>query len=320
MKVSDIVISSLEDQGIEYVFGIPGEENSDIMMSLEQSDKITFILTHDETQAGMMAIGYAQVSGKPACCLSTLGPGLSNMATAMGQALQDGVPMIAIVGQGSTDRVSRDSHQIIDQVSFAEPITKRALSLRNGDMIPHKVKHLVLKAISDKPGSVMLEIPENVAKMEGVYHFLSKATKVVQYADFGDIDKASEIISHSTKPLVLIGSGVHRELATESVRNFLKCRSFEVANTFQGKGVSGNNTIGFMDQHNKHLVDIAELVITIGYDMVEVAAEKLGLENKRVINICVHPHRDDPFFHPDLELIGNIETTLKRLTKEIKDA
>ena len=320
MKVSEIVVNALEDQGIEYVFGVPGEENADFVQSLEQSSKIRFILTHDETQAGMMAIGYAQVSGKPAVCLSTLGPGLTNMATAMGQALQDGVPMIAIVGQGSTERVQRDSHQIIDQVAFAEPITKRAMTLNNADMIDTKIKHLVKTAISGKPGSVMLELPENIAKLDGVYHQADKVRRVVQYADFGDIARAADIVAHSTKPLVLIGAGVHREGATEAVRNLLKTRSFEVANTMQGKGVAGNNTVGFMDQHNKYLIDRAELVICIGYGMVEVSAEKLGLDKKRVINICIEPHSDDPFFNPDLELIGNMSVTIDRLAKEISNA
>ena len=320
MKVSDIVVQSLEDQGIEYVFGVPGEENADFVQSLEQSDTITFVLTHDETAAGMMAIGYAQVSGKPAVCLSTLGPGLTNMATAMGQALQDGVPMIAIVGQGSTERVSRDSHQIIDQIAFAAPITKRALSLRNAHMVSQKVKHLVKVAISGKPGTVMLEIPENIAKMDGLYHHMKKESKIIQYADFSEIAEAADVIAHSLKPLILIGAGVHREGATEAVRNLLKSRSFEVANTFQGKGVAGNNTVGFMDGFNKNLIDIAELVITIGYGQVEVAAEKLGLDGKKVINICIEPHSDDPFFHPDMELIGDMTTTINRLTQEIENA
>jgi len=319
MKVSDVLVKALEDQGVEYVFGVPGEENADFMQSLHKSEKITFILTHDESAAGFMALAYAQVKGTPAAVVATLGPGVTNLATSLAQATQDGAPLIAIVGQGSTMRLERDSHQIINQVEFLTPITKRVTPIRVPSVVYKQVEIAVKESLSGKAGAVVLELPEDVAKEEAVVRPCVKPTKRYQEIDEGLIRQAAKLVRDAEKPLVLIGAGVHRERVTEETRNLINRLNLRTVNTFQGKGVFGNNTVGFMDGHNLELVDESDVVIAIGYGQVECAAEKLRLpeRGRKIIHICIEKHSFDPIYSPDIDLVGNMSDIIYRLTEEI---
>ena len=317
MKVSDMLVKALEDQGIEIVLGVPGEENADFMQSLEASSKIRFILTHDETQAGMMGVSYGTLTHKPVAIVATLGPGATNVATAVGQATQDGSPLILIVGQGSTCRLDRDSHQIMDQMKFFEPIAKRAVSIREPNLVSGIVHKAVKAAISGKPGAVVIELPEDVAKLEGDYRELPKAEAVVAIS-FGSKTDAVRMIRSSTKPVILIGAGVSRGGASHVVRKLADKTGFPVVNTMQGKGViPEGNTVGFMDKSGLEPIKEADLIIAIGYGQVEVAAEKLGLNGKKIINISVVETSADPIYIPDIELVGNIETIIAKLTQKL---
>ena len=164
MLASELLIRCLEEEGIEIIFGLPGEENADFMMALEKSEKIRFVLTRHEQGAAFMAEAYGRLTGNPAGCLSTLGPGATNLITGVADANMDRAPMIVLTGQGSTDRLHKESHQIMDTVSMFKPVTKWATSIYNPDTIPEIVRKAVRISRSEKPGAVLIELPEDIAR------------------------------------------------------------------------------------------------------------------------------------------------------------
>ncbi|MCZ6619017.1 MAG: thiamine pyrophosphate-binding protein, partial [Gammaproteobacteria bacterium] len=166
MKASDLFVLCLEAEGIEYIFGVPGEENADFMMSLEQSDKIRFVLTRHEQGASFMAEIYGRLTGNPAGCLGTLGPGAANLITGVADANMDRAPMLVLTGQGATHRLHKESHQVMDVVSMFKPVTKWAQTVYHADNIPEIVRKAVRLARTEKPGACHIELPEDIAKAE----------------------------------------------------------------------------------------------------------------------------------------------------------
>ena len=166
MKASDLLVKCLEEEGIEYIFGVPGEENADFMISLEQSKQIKFILTRHEQGAAFMAEIYGRLTGNPAVCLGTLGPGATNLITGVADSNMDRAPMLVLTGQGSTDRLHKESHQIMDVVAMFRPVTKWATTILNPDTIPEIIRKAVRLARTEKPGAVHIELPEDIAGMD----------------------------------------------------------------------------------------------------------------------------------------------------------
>ncbi len=332
MKVSDILVKSLLVQGIKFVIGVPGEENADFMLSLQKTNKIKFILAHDETQAGMIGIGYSTITKVPVAVVTTLGPGATNVATAVGQATQDGAALIVIVGQGSTKRLERDSHQIMNQIQFFQPIAKRVVSIREPNLVSGIVHKAVRESISGKPGAVVIELPENIARMDGEYRDLPRASRDLGRTSYFPndlaISEAINMIVSSKNPIFIVGAGVVRDDATYHLRklihwiNSLSKSEIKVVNTFQAKGaVIGSKTVGFMDKFGIKPILQSDLIIAVGYGQVEVSAEKLGIVGKKIINISSVPTSEDPLYIPDIELIGDVCDTLgsirRALTPEV---
>ncbi|MDH3970792.1 MAG: thiamine pyrophosphate-binding protein, partial [Gammaproteobacteria bacterium] len=164
MKASDLFVRCLENEGIEYIFGVPGEENADFMMSLEKSKKIRFILTRHEQGAAFMAEIYGRLTGNPAGCLGTLGPGATNLITGVADANMDRAPMLVLTGQGASTRLHKESHQIMDVVSMFEPVTKWAMGVLHEDTIPEIVRKAVRLSRTEKPGACLIELPEDIAR------------------------------------------------------------------------------------------------------------------------------------------------------------
>ena len=165
MKASDLFIKCLEEEGIEYIFGVPGEENADIMMSLEDSP-IRFVLTRHEQGAAFMAEIYGRLTGNPAGCLGTLGPGASNLITGVADGNMDRAPMLVLTGQGATQRLHKESHQVMDVVAMFAPVTKWAETIRHPDTIPEVIRKAIRLARTEKPGAVHVELAEDLAKLE----------------------------------------------------------------------------------------------------------------------------------------------------------
>ncbi|MCK5363113.1 MAG: acetolactate synthase large subunit, partial [Gammaproteobacteria bacterium] len=276
MKASDLLVRCLEEEGIEYIFGVPGEENADFMMSLEKSKKIRFILTRHEQGAAFMAEVYGRLTGNPAGCLGTLGPGATNLITGVADSNMDRAPMLVLTGQGSTDRLHKESHQIMDVVSMFRPVTKWAVTILNADTIPEIIRKAVRLARTEKPGAVHIELPENIAEMETSKLPISPRRFRRSVPDSKIVDKAFALLEGTRKPVILAGNGCIRKRASKQLRRLCEQTGIGVISTFMAKGCVDMDAdyclytvgLGSKDRVSK-VIDDADLVITLGFDMVE---------------------------------------------------
>lgn len=327
MKASDLFVKCLETEGIEYIFGVPGEENADFMMSLEKSEEIRFVLTRHEQGAAFMAEVYGRLTGNPAGCLGTLGPGATNLITGVADANMDRAPLLALTGQGATSRLHKESHQIMDVVGMFEPVTKWATTVYNADTIPEIVRKAVRVSRSEKPGAVHIELPEDIAKhpatatpME-VHRFRRPvpADKIV--------DAAFELIKKAKKPVIIAGNGTIRRRASKQLRAFCEATGIGVMSTFMAKGAVDMDadyclyTIGLGNKDLPALViDEADLVITLGFDMVEYHPHLWNPNSdKRIIHADFLPTEVDQHYDPEVEVVGDLAHTLWMLNERVRE-
>src|SRR6476469_10496353 len=238
MKAADLFIKCLEAEGVEYIFGLPGEENADLIMSLADSKKsIKFVLVRHEQAAAFMADMYGRLTQKVGVCLSTLGPGATNLTTGVANANMDRSPILVITGQTDTDFLHKESHKNMDAVAMFEPITKWRWSIRNADSIPEIVRRAFKIALEEKAVAVHLELPQDIAKMESEIKPI-KAQQVLRSRPNKDlIEEAAELLLASKTPIVLVGNGCIRGRASLSVRKFVEKTGICSMNTFMAKGV-----------------------------------------------------------------------------------
>ncbi len=323
MKASDLLVKCLEEEGIEYIFGVPGEENADFMLSLEQSDKIKFILTRHEQGAAFMAEIYGRLTGNPAGCLGTLGPGATNLITGVADSNMDRAPMLVLTGQGSTDRLHKESHQIMDVVSMFEPVTKWATTILNPDTIPEIVRKAVRIARTEKPGAVHIELPEDIASMESDEVPMAPRRFRRSVPDDKIVDRAFEMLEKAKRPIVLAGNGCIRKRASKQLRIFCEQTGIGVISTFMAKGCVDMDadyclyTIGLGSKDRVSLaIDDADLVITLGFDMVEYHPELWNPKSdKQIIHADFLAAEIDAHYHPEVELIGDLAHTLWMLNQ-----
>ena len=323
MKVSDLFVACLEEEGIEYIFGVPGEENADFMLSLQDSRRIRFILTRHEQGAAFMAEVYGRLTGNPAGCLGTLGPGASNLITGVANANMDRVPMLVLTGQGSTKRLHKESHQIMDVVGMFEPVTKWAISIRNLDTIPEILRKAVRLARMEKPGAVHVELPEDLAKQESrevpmvprrFYRSVPSAVVVRQ---------AFDLLMKARRPVILAGNGCIRKHASGELRALCERTGIGVISTFMAKGCVDVGapyclyTVGLgAKDHSNLALDDADLVLTLGFDMVEYHPALWNAQrDKVIIHADFLPAEIDQFYHPEIELVGDLQWMLKELNR-----
>ena len=214
MKASDLLVRCLEEEGIKYIFGVPGEENADFMMSLEASTRIKFILTRHEQGASFMAEIYGRLTGNPAGCLGTLGPGATNLITGVADSNMDRAPMLALTGQGSTDRLHKESHQIMDVVGMFTPVTKWSTTILNPDTIPEIVRKAVRLARTEKPGAVHIELPEDIASMESSEKPLTPRRFRRSVPESKVVDQAFAMLGNARRPIIIAGNGCIRKRAS----------------------------------------------------------------------------------------------------------
>ncbi len=326
MKASDLMVKCLESEGIEYIFGVPGEENADFMISLEESKSIRFILTRHEQGAAFMAEIYGRLTGTPACCLGTLGPGATNLITGVADANMDRAPMLVLTGQGSTLRLHKESHQIMDVVKMFEPVTKWAETVIHPDTIPEIIRKAVRIARSEKPGAVLIELPEDVAERETD----SLPMKPIRFrrpiASKEMVSATAERIRAARRPLIIAGNGCVRKRASEHLRELVDLTGIGVLNTFMAKGAidpaspQSLFTIGLGSKDiGTCAIDAADLVITIGFDMVEYHPQLWNPEgDKSIIHVDFIPSEIDRSYHPEIELLGDVADNLSALVEEFK--
>ncbi|MFV2057045.1 MAG: acetolactate synthase large subunit, partial [Thiohalomonadales bacterium] len=324
IKASDLFIKALENEGVEYIFGVPGEENLDLLESLRKSS-IKLILTRHEQGAGFMAATYGRLTGKAGVCLATLGPGATNLVTAAAYAQLGAMPMLMITGQKPIKKSKQGRFQIIDVVDMMRPITKYAKQIVHGHTIPATVREAFRLAEEERPGAVHLELPEDVAAEDVPSAQLFSVNQSRRpIVDTVAIDDAVEMIRAARMPMLLIAAGANRKRINVALSRFIEKIGMPFCNTQMGKGVVGGyhplylGTAALSDGDYLHCaIDRADLVINVGHDVVEKPPFIMEPNCKQVIHVNFNSAEVDEVYFPQLELIGDIASTIERLTEKL---
>ena len=293
---AQVLVDCLEAEGVDVMFGIPGEETLDLMFAIRDS-KIRFIPVRHEQGAAFMADVYGRLTGRAGVCLSTLGPGATNLVTGVADAYLDGAPLVAITGQVGTDRMQLTSHQYLDLTAMFEPITKRSKQIIRPDTVGEIVRLAFKHAEKGKPGATHIDLPQNIAKMPADAVPLKRQQMHEVYADPTHIAAAGKIISEAKNPVILAGAGAVRGHAAAAVTELADRLHIPVVNTMMAKGIIPMDdkyslwTIGIPQKdYVNQLFDRADVVIAIGYDIVECAPAKWGArENMTIVHIDSAP-------------------------------
>ena len=324
MKASDLFVRCLEAEGVERIFGVPGEENAHFMMSLEGSP-IEFVLTRHEQSAAFMADVHGRLTGELSACLGTLGPGAANLVTGVADGNMDRAPLLVLTGQADSDRLHKESHQNMDVVSMFKPITKWAWSLVNPDNIPEVIRKACKLAVAEKPGACHIELPEDIAAAETTaLPIVPTRTRRAVPAD-KVVDQALDLIRCARQPIVLAGNGTIRKRASKQLRLFSEATGIGVVSTFMAKGCVDRRsecslfTVGLQSKDRvSHAIDAADLVICLGYDMVEYHPKLWNPDNdKRIIHIDFLPAEVDAHYALECEIVGDLAHTLWMLNERI---
>jgi len=317
VNASEVFVKALENEQVDFIFGIPGEENIHFLEAVRKSN-LNFVLTRHEQGAGFMADVYGRLTGKAGVCLATIGPGAANLITPVADAFLDRAPLVAITGQADTLRMHKESHQYIDVVSMFRPITKWNTRIERPDMVAEAVRKAFKVAEAEKPGATHLEFPENVADEVCNKPDIFEVRKVRRPApDHKAVSAALELMKKADKPLILAGNGAIRKRATKQLRRFLEKTHFPVCNTFMGKGAAGFQcernlfTIGLQSRdHVTCAFEEADLIICIGYDLVEYSPQFWNPDgNKLIIHIDFEPAEVDYWYNPAVEMVGDVASS-----------
>jgi len=322
MNTAELLVKCLENEGVEYVFGLPGEENLHVLEAIKNSS-IQFITTRHEQGAAFMADVYGRLTGKAGVCLSTLGPGATNLMTGVADANLDGAPLVAITGQVGTDRMHIESHQYLDLVAMFAPVTKWNKQIVRPSITPEIVRKAFKRSQTEKPGAVHIDLPENIAAMPAEGKPLQKDNLEKTYAAFASIRVAAAVISQAINPIILVGNGAIRARASDAVTQFATQMNIPVVNTFMGKGVIPYThplalwSVGL--QQRDFIAcgfDHADLVIAIGYDLIEFSPKKWNMEcNIPIVHIAADAAEIDSSYIPQVEVIGDISDSLNEILK-----
>ncbi len=326
MKSSDLFVKCLENEGVEYVFGVPGEENLDVIESLRTS-KIKLIVTRHEQVAAFMAATYGRLTGKAGVCLSTLGPGATNLVTGIAYAYLGGMPIVAITGQKGVRENYQGNFQIIDIVNIFKPITKWNIQLISPRTIPRFVRYAFKTAEEERPGPTHIELPEDIAdeQLDESYVPLENDKIRRSAPDPKALQLAIELIQKSKCPIIIVSSGANRKRISKQLKNFVDKTGIFVVHTQMGKGVLSDedeHSLFSMGIHRKDLIhcaiEMADLVITIGYNIVEYPPSVWNkAKEKKILHIDFVTAEPDEYYNPSLELIGDVSHSLWALYDQI---
>ncbi len=326
VKAAELFVRCLENEGVEVIFGLPGEENMDIMDILLGS-KIRFVVTRHEQAAAFMADVYGRLTGRAGVCLATLGPGATNLVTGVADANMDHAPLVAISGQSTTTRMHKESHQYLDLVNLFRPISKFSTEVIEAATIPEVVRKAFKQAEAEKPGVSFIDLPENVAKMEvdgkGPLAIHRPARPL---APAEKIQQAAAILSAAKYPLIMAGNGVIRAGAVEPLVRFAEKLNIPVVNTFMAKGVipfSHPLWLGTAGLQRRDIVacgfDRADVVVCVGYDMVEYHPNRWHPDHDRqIIHIDGAPAEVDECYTVSAEVVGDISMALEAIAQRVR--
>ncbi|MFH0846517.1 MAG: acetolactate synthase large subunit [Chloroflexota bacterium] len=321
MKAAELLVKCLENEGVEYIFGLPGEEILDVLDALSRGH-IKFIATRHEQGAALMASAYGRLTGKPGVCLSTLGPGATNLITGIATATLDRAPLVAISGQTSLERMCKETHQWLDLPEVMKPVTKWCHGIRLAEGIPEVVRRAFSLAQEEKPGATFLELPMDVATKDVSGNPLKIPQKEIQVPTTARIKTAVRLIGKAKFPVVIAGGGVIRANASKELTAFAEKLGLPVAQTFMGIGSIPRShplarcilNLQAQDWSSSGL-DEADLVITVGYDHIDCSPQFWNRGKVRqVLHIDRLPAEVDACYTPELEIVAEIGKTLEMLT------
>jgi acetolactate synthase-1/2/3 large subunit len=324
VKAAELFVRCLENEGVEVIFGIPGEENVDILDALDRT-KIRFISTRHEQGAAFMADVYGRLTGRAGVCLATLGPGATNLVTGVADANMDHAPVVAITGQSTTVRMHKETHQHLDLVNLFRPISKYSVQVIEPETIPEIVRKAFKRAQREKPGVSYIDLPENIASMEVQATMPLPVLRPLQpRAPLASIQRAAEVISSAKYPLIMAGNGVIRAQATSQLMQFAERLNIPVANTFMAKGVvpfSHPLWLGTVGLQAHDYVscgfDQADVVIAVGYDMVEYHPNRWNADDHaRIVHIDSAPAEVDEHYITAVEVVGSIGESLEAVGEQ----
>ncbi|WP_109831544.1 acetolactate synthase large subunit [Reichenbachiella versicolor] len=322
-KASDLFIQALENEGVEYIFGIPGEENLDLLNSLKDSP-IRLVLTRHEQGAGFMAATYGRLTGKPGVCLSTLGPGATNLVTPAAYAQLGAMPMMMITGQKPIKKSKQGRFQILDVVDMMQSLTKYTKQVVSGNNIPSMVREAFRLATEERPGAVHIELPEDVAAEEAVEQVLPVNQTRRPSPDIKAVKHAVKMIEAAKMPLLLIGAGANRKRTQDALQEFVEETKMPFFTTQMGKGVLDERQDLYLgtaalssDDYLHYAIDKADLIINVGHDVVEKPPFFMEHGGKEVIHINFSSAEVDQVYFPQHSVVGDIADSIRNVTRQI---
>ena len=323
MRAADLFVKCLESEGVEFIYGIPGEENLDVMDALLDSS-IRFITTRHEQGAAFMADVQGRLTGRAGVCLATLGPGATNLVTGVADANMDHAPLVAIAGQAATNRLHKESHQVLDLVNLFHPITKYATQILNPEIIPEVVRKAFKIAQSPKQGATFIDFPENIARIEEIsIKPITPRQVTTPYPAEVRLVAVAKLISEAKMPLILAGNGLLRADCCDALVDFAEKLNIPVATTFMAKGAIPSShplSLGTVGLQAHDYVscgfDRADMVICVGYDLVEYPP-KLWHQtgDRKIIHIDTLPAEVDSFYELTDGVLGDFRVSLSELAK-----
>lgn len=324
MTGAQLLVKCLEQEKVEYVFGVPGEENLDFLEALRQSPTIKFIVTRHEQAAGFMAATYGRLTGRAGVALSTLGPGATNLVTAAAYAQLGGMPLLMITGQKPLRRSKQGHFQIIKTTEIFQPITKISKQIQTASSIPALLREAFREAQAERPGAVHLELPEDVAA-ENTDAPLFPATHHLRPSPYREaLDLAVKVVTQSKHPLILIGAAANRKRVSAALNSFINKTGIPFFTTQLGKGVVDERHPKYLGtaalSQNDYLhcaVERADLVINVGHDVVEKPPFIMHTGGQKVIHINFTPAQIDDVYFPQYEVVGDIGNGLTYLTENL---
>ncbi|HYE28975.1 MAG TPA: acetolactate synthase large subunit [Allosphingosinicella sp.] len=323
-KASDLFVQCLEEEGVEYVFGVPGEENLDFLDSLSRSTKIRLILTRHEQGAGFMAATYGRHTGRTGVCLATLGPGATNLVTAAAYAQLGGMPMMMITGQKPIKKSKQGRFQILDVVAMMGPITKYTHQLASSDNIPSRVREAFRLAEEEKPGAVHLEFPEDIADEETDSVPLPRSLSRRPTADEKAVRAAVRKIEAARSPVLVIGAGANRKMTSRMLLQLIAKTGIPFVTTQLGKGVIDETHPKFLGcaalsagDFVHRAIEASDLIVNVGHDVIEKPPFFMSQGGTEVIHVSTKTAEVDPVYFPQIEVIGDIANAIWQIKEDV---
>jgi len=323
-KASDLFIDCLEAEGVEYIFGVPGEENLDLLESLGRSDTIKLILTRHEQGAGFMAATYGRHTGKTGVCLATLGPGATNLVTAGAYAQLGGMPMLMITGQKPIKKSKQGRFQILDVVEMMGPITKYAHQLASGENIPSRIREAFRLAEEEKPGAVHLELPEDIAEEQCGSRPIPASVARRPSAEAKAVRQAVETLEAAKRPVLVIGAGANRRMTSNMLGELVEKTGIPFVTTQMGKGVIDERHPLFLGcaalsagDFVHRAIEEADCIVNVGHDVIEKPPFFMHSGGATVIHVSTNTAEVDPVYFPQIEVIGDIANAIWQIKEAI---